>query len=34
MRVPANARHLLDSIGELARGDAVERELADPDVAD
>jgi antitoxin YefM len=33
MRVPANARHLLDSIGELARGEAVERELADSDSA-
>ncbi len=34
MRVPANARHLLDSIGELARGEAVGRELADSGVAE
>jgi antitoxin YefM len=27
MRVPANARHLLDSIAELERGEAAEREL-------
>ncbi len=27
MRVPANAQHLLDSIAELERGEAAEREL-------
>lgn len=27
MRVPANAQHLLDSIAELERGEATEREL-------
>lgn len=34
MRVPANARHLLDSIGELGRGEVVERDLAEPAVAE
>ena len=29
MRVPANAQHLLASMAELARGEAVERPLVD-----
>ena len=29
LRVPANARHLLDSIAELDRGEATERELTE-----